>query len=78
MDICTKTLVSAILIRPHPTTGSTLLPSTSVIRASVEHARVETLKWIGRQKRWQLVQAAGGFEGLDDWALKEISHGECP
>ncbi|KAG9034590.1 hypothetical protein FRB95_013043 [Tulasnella sp. JGI-2019a] len=69
-----QTLVSAVLIRPHPTTGSTLLPSTSVIRASVERARVDILAWIGRQKRWQLVHAAGGFEELDDWALKEISH----
>ncbi|KAG8869256.1 hypothetical protein FRB98_002741, partial [Tulasnella sp. 332] len=73
---CPLTLVSAILIRPHPTTGSTLLPSTSVIRASVERARMDILMWIGRQKRWQLVHAAGGFDELDDWALKEISHGE--
>ncbi|KAG8906293.1 hypothetical protein FRB99_007162 [Tulasnella sp. 403] len=68
-----QTMVSAVLLRPHPTTGSTLLSTTSIIRAAVERTRVDILKWIGKKNRWQMVHAAGGFEDMEPWAVKEIS-----
>ncbi|KAG8977265.1 hypothetical protein FRB90_008867, partial [Tulasnella sp. 427] len=68
-----QTVVSAILLRADPNTGHTILPMTSVVRASVERARMEILRWIGKNHRWQFVHAAGGFEEIDGWAVKEIS-----
>ncbi|KAG8945011.1 hypothetical protein FRC04_001266 [Tulasnella sp. 424] len=68
-----QTVVSAILLRADPNTGHTVLPMTSVVRASVERARLEIARWIGRKNRWQYVHAAGGFEEIDGWAVKEIS-----
>ncbi|KAG6916252.1 hypothetical protein DXG01_007709 [Tephrocybe rancida] len=67
-----QTLVSSILLRPHPTeTDAPMLSSTSHIRVQVEQTRVDLLKWIG--KRWLGVRQEGGFDQLEGWALKEIS-----
>ncbi|KAH7918820.1 hypothetical protein BV22DRAFT_896031 [Leucogyrophana mollusca] len=72
-----QSIVSQILLRPHPTDPSaTLLSATSPIRARVEETRVEVLRWLRR--RWLGVREAGGFEGLEGWALKEIAAGERP
>lgn len=66
-----QTLVSSILLRPHPTeTNAPMLSSTSHVRVQVEQARVDLLKWIG--KRWLGIRQEGGFDELEGWALKEI------
>lgn len=67
--------MSAVLIRPDPTTGAALLPTTSVVRAAVERARMDIVRWIGKKNRWQFVHSAGGFEEMESWAVKEISDG---
>ncbi|KDQ53319.1 hypothetical protein JAAARDRAFT_161813 [Jaapia argillacea MUCL 33604] len=68
-----QTLVSSILLRPHPTeTELTLLPSNSSIRTLVEETRMDVLRWL--RKRWMGVRAEGGFDSLEGWSLKEISH----
>ncbi|KAI6019760.1 hypothetical protein F5J12DRAFT_738593 [Pisolithus orientalis] len=67
-----QTIVSSILLRPHPTSATmTMLPSTSPIRTIVEDARVDLLKYI--RKRWMNIRNEGGFDALDSWSLKEIS-----
>ncbi|KAH7886811.1 hypothetical protein F5I97DRAFT_1808109 [Phlebopus sp. FC_14] len=67
-----QTLVSSILLRPHPTdTESTLLPQNSPLRALVEDARLDLLRWI--RKRWVGIRQEGGFDALEGWAVKEIS-----
>ena len=67
-----QTLVSSILLRPHPTeVNAPLLPATSHVRVQVEEARLELLKWIG--KRWLVIRQEKGFDPLEGWALKEIS-----
>ncbi|KDR66670.1 hypothetical protein GALMADRAFT_147723 [Galerina marginata CBS 339.88] len=73
-----QTLVSSILLRPHPQNPTTpLLPATSHVRVQVEQARLDLLKWIGG--RWLGVRQAKGFDLLEGWALKEISdHIEVP
>ena len=40
----------------------------------VEQTRLELLKWIGRQ--WTGIREKQGFDSLEEWALKEISHRE--
>ncbi len=50
-----------------------MLSSTSHIRVQVEQARMDILRWL--RKRWMAVRQEGGFDSLDGWALKEISHG---
>ncbi|KAL4249775.1 hypothetical protein ABKN59_007599 [Abortiporus biennis] len=68
-----QTLVSSVLLRPHITeTDQTMLSSTSHIRVQVEQTRVDILRWLRR--RWIGVRQEGGFDSLDGWALKEISH----
>lgn len=70
-----QTLVSAILLRPHPTEpNESLLSSTSQIRVQVEQTRMDLLRWLRR--RWVGVRQEGGFDTLEGWALKEISHGQ--
>ncbi|KAI5996377.1 hypothetical protein EDD15DRAFT_2252195 [Pisolithus albus] len=67
-----QTIVSSILLRPHPTSPTaTLLPSTSPVRTIVEDARVDLLKYI--RKRWANIRNEGGFDALEGWSLKEIS-----
>ncbi|KAI9451958.1 hypothetical protein F5148DRAFT_528064 [Russula earlei] len=68
-----QALVSSILLRPHPSDpNATMLSPTSLIRQRVEDTRVELLRWM--KKRWVSIRMEGGFENLDPWALKEISH----
>lgn len=50
-----------------------MLSGTSHIRVQVEETRMDVLKWIG--KRWLGIRQEGGFDDLDGWAIKEISHG---
>ncbi|KAF8508576.1 hypothetical protein BU17DRAFT_56655 [Hysterangium stoloniferum] len=70
-----QTLVSSILLRPHPhDPNETLLSHTSGIRLQVETTRMDVVKWM--RTRWLAVQQEGGFEELDGWALKELSHGD--
>lgn len=69
-------LVSSILLKPHPTeAGETMLSSTSHIRVQVEQTRMDVLNWLRR--RWIGVRQEGGFDSLEGWAIKEISHGAC-
>jgi hypothetical protein len=51
-----------------------MLANTSSVRAQVEQCRMDVLKWL--KKRWMGVKQEGGFDSLEGWALKEISHGE--
>ncbi|KAI0915857.1 hypothetical protein AcV5_003350 [Taiwanofungus camphoratus] len=68
-----QTLVSSVLLRPHVTeTDETMLSSTSHIRVQVEQARMDILRWLRR--RWLGVKQEGGFDALEGWAVKEISH----
>lgn len=34
---------------------------------------MDVIRWL--RKRWLGVKQEGGFDALDGWALKEISHG---
>ena len=52
-----------------------MLSSTSHIRVQVEQTRMDIIRWL--RKRWIGVRQVGGFDSLEGWALKEISHGEC-
>ncbi|KAI0001219.1 hypothetical protein BJV77DRAFT_1155627 [Russula vinacea] len=68
-----QVLVSSILLRPHASDpNATMLSPTSVIRQRVEDTRIELLRWM--KKRWVSIRMEGGFDNLDSWALKEISH----
>lgn len=74
-----QTLVSSILLRPHPTEiNAPHLSATSHIHVQVEHTRLELLKWIG--KRWLAIRQERAFDSLDGWSLKEISDRKlrCP
>ena len=51
-----------------------MLSSTSQIRIQVDEARVDILRYLRR--RWVNVRQEGGFDQLEGWALKEISHGK--
>ncbi|TEB20540.1 hypothetical protein FA13DRAFT_1820091, partial [Coprinellus micaceus] len=67
-----QTLVSAILLRPHPGEESeALLSATSKVRKLVEDTRLEVLRWM--KKRWYNVRSERGFDELEGWAVKEIS-----
>ncbi|KAI0087448.1 hypothetical protein BDY19DRAFT_955832 [Irpex rosettiformis] len=69
-----QTLVSSILLRPHLTEPSqTMLSSTSHVRVQVEQTRMDIIRWLKR--RWIGVKQECGFDELEPWALKEISHG---
>jgi hypothetical protein len=68
-------MVSAVLLRSHPSErDQTMLSATSHIRALVEATRMDVVRFL--RKRWLGVRQENGFEPLEDWALKEISHGE--
>ncbi|KAI5117741.1 hypothetical protein M0805_004930 [Coniferiporia weirii] len=68
-----QTLVSSILLRPHPTEpNESLLSSISQIRVQVEQTRMDLIRWLRR--RWVGVRQEGGFDALESWSLKEISH----
>ncbi|KAG1726343.1 uncharacterized protein EDB91DRAFT_1350518 [Suillus paluster] len=66
-----QTLVN-ILLRPHPTDeDAAMLSATSHIRVQVEDARADLIRYI--RKRWVATRQQGGFDGLEGWAIKEIS-----
>ncbi|KAG0691655.1 hypothetical protein DFH29DRAFT_1010512, partial [Suillus ampliporus] len=66
-----QTLVN-ILLRPHPTDDdAAMLSATSHIRVQVEDARADLNRYI--RKRWVGTRQQGGFDGLEGWAIKEIS-----
>lgn len=50
-----------------------MLSPTSHVRVLVEQARMDILRWLRR--RWLNVKQEGGFDSLEGWAAKEISHG---
>jgi hypothetical protein len=52
-----------------------MLPGNSPIRGLVEATRMDVVRWL--RKRWLGTRQENGFEPLEDWALKEISHGKC-
>ncbi|KAH9915626.1 uncharacterized protein B0H18DRAFT_1124832 [Fomitopsis serialis] len=67
-----QTLVSAVLLRPHPTEpDQAMLSATSHVRVSVEQARMDILRWLRR--RYLNVKQEGGFDCLEPWAAKEIA-----
>jgi hypothetical protein len=69
-----QTIVSSILLKVHPETLETALPTRSVARQKIESAKDGVLTHIRR--RWMQIKEEGGFAGLETWALKEISDGE--
>jgi len=72
--LLSQILVSSILLRPDPhDPNETMLSHTSGIRQQVEETRMGIIKWL--RSRWLSVQQDGGFEEIEGWALKEISHG---
>jgi BTB/POZ domain len=71
-----QALVSSILLRPHASDpNATMLSPTSLIRQRIEDTRTELLRWM--KKRWVSIRMEGGFDNLDPWASKEISHGKA-
>ena len=69
-----KALVSAILLKVNPETLQTILKPRSLNRQQIEQAKDGVLEHIRR--RWMQIRDAGGFDGLENWSLKEISDGE--
>ena len=51
-----------------------MLSATSYLRVQTEQTRVDVVKWLRR--RWVSVKQAGGFDKLEGWSLKELSHGK--
>jgi len=51
-----------------------MLSATSHLRVQTEQTRVDVVKWLRR--RWVGVKQAGGFDKLEGWSLKELSHGK--
>ncbi|KAI0031847.1 hypothetical protein K488DRAFT_51136 [Vararia minispora EC-137] len=71
-----QTLVASVLLRASLDDPSkTMLSTTSQIRARVEDTRADLIRWL--RKRWIGVRQEGGFDDLESWALKEISHGKA-
>ncbi|KAF8872095.1 hypothetical protein BD779DRAFT_1791307 [Infundibulicybe gibba] len=71
-DVLYQTLVSSILLRPHPIEANApMLSSTSHIRVQVEQSRMDLLHWIS--KRSLGIRQEDAFDELEGWAIKEIS-----
>ena len=71
-----QTLVSSILLRPHPSDANTsLLDPSSALRSLIEDTRKEILGWLAKNKNWTKVRDAQGFDPLEEWARKEILDG---
>lgn len=68
-----KAVVSSVLLRSHPETGQTILSTSSPLKAEIERLRGDIITWM--RKHWATARASGAFEGLEGWALKEISDG---
>lgn len=63
------------MLKIDPSTSEPALAPGSENRLLLERTRVEVVKHIRR--RWMQIREKGGFEGLEAWALKEISDGQC-
>ncbi|CAE7231080.1 unnamed protein product [Rhizoctonia solani] len=66
-----QTLVSSVLLREGPTPDTTILSNNSPLRAKIEQLRMDTITWM--RKHWTSVRMSSCFDGLEGWALKEIS-----
>ncbi|KAH7344793.1 hypothetical protein B0J17DRAFT_636864 [Rhizoctonia solani] len=66
-----QTLVSSVLLREGPTPDTTILSNHSPLRAKIEQLRLDTITWM--RKHWTSVRMSSCFDGLEGWALKEIS-----
>jgi hypothetical protein len=53
---------------------ASFLPNGSAVRLHAESTRVEILRWL--RKHWVQVRLVGGFDTLEQWALREIAQGE--
>src|ERR1700729_915707 len=53
-----------------------MLSPTSAIDVQVEEARMDILHWL--RMCWMWICQEGGFNGLEGWAVKEISGGASP
>ena len=69
-----QALVSSILLKVDPDTLQTALSAKSRGRQLIETAKEGVLAHIRR--RWMQIKDAGGFDGLENWSLKEISDGD--
>ena len=69
-----QALVSSILLKVDPDTLQTALPARGKSRQQIEAIREGVLGHIKR--RWMQVRDAGGFDDVENWALKEISDGQ--
>lgn len=66
--------MSSILLRPHATDpNQTMLSQTSHVRVLIEQVRMDVVRWV--RKRWFSIRNDGGFNTLENWALKELAHG---
>lgn len=69
-----QAVVDCVLLRPHPgDPEAALLSSTSHVRAQVEQARMDIIRYIRR--RWLTIKQDDGFVGLEHWASAEIATG---
>lgn len=68
-----QALVSAILLKVDPVTLQTALPARGRSRQQVEIVKEGILGNVKR--RWMQIRDAGGFDSIENWALKEISDG---
>ncbi|KAG8745733.1 hypothetical protein FRC10_007213 [Ceratobasidium sp. 414] len=66
-----QAVVSSVLLRSHPVTGQTILPTGSPMRVQIERLRNDVVVWM--RKHWPALRMSGCFENLEGWALKEIS-----
>lgn len=69
-----QTLVSFILLKVDPKTQEMSLPGRGRSRQQIEEIKDGVIGHIRR--RWMQVRDGGGFDGVENWALKEISDGK--
>ena len=53
---------------------ASFLPNGSAVRLHAENTRMEILRWL--RNNWVQVRLVGGFDNLQQWALREIAQGE--
>ena len=71
-----QAIVSSILLKVDPTTLQTVLSPRGRTRQQVEAIKDGVVGHIRR--RWMQVRDLGGFDDIENWALKEISDGVFP
>ncbi|KAH7320435.1 hypothetical protein B0J17DRAFT_685204 [Rhizoctonia solani] len=64
-------LVSSVLLREGPIPGITLLSRKSLLRAKIERLRINIIAWM--REHWTWIRISNCFDGLEGWALTEIS-----